>query len=289
MNFSSFPLGPFVISTGGFFVFLGTLASCLVLIQTIRDEKVSLQFLSDHLMFFVFFPILLGRLGAFFSIFPILKTDFQMAENFWQKVIIFLKNFLIFGPSGISIDWMLGGIFLTFLVISFWRKENFFSWLDAFSLPGITIAFFVSIGGFFSAWNYGAPIPENFPHFFPFSVSYNLQEVRYSEPVYAVQIYSAIIFLFIFLIEWNLWKRKIFRLWAPGKFFAVTLFFFGFSNFFLEFFRGDSVPIFFGFRFSQILNFLITISAVVFWIIRQKSFSFLAEKNRQRFNLKNRF
>jgi hypothetical protein len=267
VNFSSFPLGSFLyISIGGIITFVGVLIAALILIRTVRDEEVSLEFLSKHLVFFITIPFLLGRFGAFLSLWN--SLEYRLSGDFWTATVQIIKSFILIGEGGIRADWSLGGFFIVFFILAFWRKEKSFVWLDTFILPGIVVSFFVSIGGYFSGWGYGKPSPDWLP--FPLSVEYNMAEVRYSGlPIYAVQLYSAFIFAIAFWIGWNLWRRKVWQSWLPGKFFAVMVFFLGITNSLLEFFRGDSVPEPWGIRITQIFGFSIAFIALIFLILQR--------------------
>ncbi len=271
MNISIIPLGPFLIPTGGVIVFIGVLVAAAVLIHTIRDEEISLKFLSDHLFFFIVLPFLFGRLGAFLSLWPTVRQRLPEGDIV-SSVIEVLRSFFLFGDGQLQSDWVIGGFFVVFLLIAIWRKEKFFAWLDAFILPGIVLAFFVALGGFFSGWNYGSPAPDWLP--FPLSVAYNLQEVRYSVPVYSVQLYSAILLAGVFWIGWMLWERKIWRRWSSGKFFMAMLFVLGITNIFLDMFRGDVVATPFGIRLPQLMSGGMALFAVLFllFVIRDKPF-----------------
>lgn len=271
MNFSIIPLGPFLIPTGGIIVFIGVLVAAAVLIHTIRDEDISLKFLSDHLFFFVIIPFLFGRMGAFLSLWPTVRQRLPEGDIIGSIIEIF-RSFFLFGDGHLQSDWAIGGFFAVFCMIAAWRKEKFFAWLDAFILPGVVLAFFVALGGFFSGWNYGSPAPSWLP--FPLSVTYELQEVRYSVPIYSVQLYSAVLLALVFWIGWIFWERKIWRRWSAGKFFMVMLFVLGVTNAFLDLFRGDVVAMPFGIRLPQIMSILMSLFAVFFllFIIRDKPF-----------------
>ncbi len=262
MGFASFPVGPFILSVGGIIVFFGILLASCVLIRTVRDEEVSLKFLSDHLFFFVLIPLFLGRIGAFLSLWNSIK--YRLTEGFWVNFGELLRSFFQIGEGGIRADWALGGFFVVFLILAFWRKQKHFAWLDAFILPGVVVSLFVSLGGYFSGWGYGKPAPEWLS--FPLTVSYNMQEVRYSGSLYAVQLYSALLAGLVFLVGWYLWKRKIWRKWQPGKFFAVMIFVLGTGHASLEYFRGDSVAMPFGIRLPMLLGYLSAILALLFLI-----------------------
>jgi len=266
VNFSTFPIGPFIISTGGVVVFFGILLAALVLIRTVRDEEVSLKFLSDHLFFFVFLPLFFGRLGAFLAMWTAFERRFS--SNIWENMNEILRGFFLIGDGGIKPDWAVGGFFAVFIILAAWKKQKHFAWLDAFILPGILISVFVSLGGYISGWNYGAPAPEWLS--FPFTVEYDLQDVRYSGSIYAVQLYSACISGILFLIGRRMWHQKIWRKWVAGRFFATMLFAFGVSNGFLEFFRGDGAQMFFDIRLSQILSFAVAGGAAAFLFFLQK-------------------
>ena len=271
MNISIIPLGPFLVPTGGIILCIGVLVAAAILIHTIRDEHISLQFLSDHLFFFVIIPFLFGRLGAFLALWPTVKQRLPEGDIIGSGLEV-LRSFFLIGDGSLKADWAIGGFFIVFFILAYWRKERFFAWLDAFILPGIVLAFFAALGGFFAGWNYGAPAPEWLP--FPLSVKYELQEVRYSVPIYSVQLYSAFLLAIAFWIGWVLWERKIWRRWSAGKFFMAMLFVLGIMNAGLDFFRGDVAPIIGGVRLPVILSLGMSAVAALFllFVIRDKPF-----------------
>ncbi len=265
MNFDSFPVGPFIVSVGGIITFIGIILASWVLIRTVRDEEVSLKFLSDHLLLFVVIPLFLGRFGAFLSLWN--SIEFRLSGPWYTNIGEIFRSFFLFGNSGIRSDWAVGGFFVVFFVLAFWRKQKHFAWLDAFILPGVVISIFVSLGGYFSGWGYGKPAPDWLKY--PFVIEYNMTDVRYSGSLYAVQLYATVLLSIIFLIGWYLWKRKIWRRWKEGKFFAVMLFVLGIVNAFLEFFRGDSVTHLFGIRLPIFFGLSIAIGSLIFLIFRR--------------------
>ena len=266
MNFANFPVGPLVFSTGGVIVFFGILLAAKMLVRTARDEKLPISFLSDHLFFFVFMPLFLGRLGAFLAMWPAFSR--HLTDHFFQNLFEILRGFFLIGDGGIKADWAVGGFFLVFLILAAWKKQRHFSWLDAFLLPGILISIFVSIGGYFSGWNYGAPAPKwLFP---PFSVTYDLLSVRYSGPIYAVQLYSAAISAILFFFGLKMWDHKIWRKWVAGRFFATMIFLFSLSHFFLGFFRGDGSQMLFEMRLSQVVSLAVAFFSLGFLFFLKK-------------------
>jgi prolipoprotein diacylglyceryltransferase len=266
MDVASFPLGPFIISVGGLIAFAGILVAALVLIRTVRDEDISLQFLNDHLFLFIIVPFALGRIGAFTSMWASIKL--QLSENIFISIGEIFRSFFLIENGGIRSDWAIGGFFVIFFLLSFLRKQKKFAWLDAFILPGILILAFVSLGGYFSGWGYGKPSPEWLP--FPFSIEYNLQEVRYSVPLYAVQLYTAFFSFLSFFIGWRLWRKKIWQQWPAGKFFAIMILITGLTNGLLEYFRGDTVPMPFDVRLPQIFYFFVIFLSLLFLLFRKE-------------------
>lgn len=266
MSFDVIPLYPFEISTGGVVTFIGVLVATAVLIRTIRDEEISLRFLSDHLFFFVVFPLLLGRIGAFLSLWPSVK--YRLSGDFGEMFFEVIRSFFLIGDGGIRADWALVGFFLVFFIIAFWRKEKFFAWLDAFILPGIVISLFVALGGYFSAWGYGRPAPDWL--FFPLSIEYDLMNVRYSGKLYAVQLYMALSLGILFWVGWSLWQHKAWQRWQPGKFFLVMVFFLSLTTGCLDFFRGDVTSYLFGYRLPQVLSFTVALAALALLFFRRE-------------------
>ncbi len=235
MNFSELVFGPFVISTGALFLFLGVIASTWMLTRTVHEKKLSMRFLNDHFLIYVIVAIIMGRMGAVFHIWPTTSEKIIYSNGQWDSVLIFLRDTLSFWQGGVDFLWAIVGFFITFLFLCIYHKESILSWLDAFSLPILLLFVFLEVGGFFSGWGYGSPVDETFI----FAISYDLTDVRYSGYIHPVQLYAATIFLLLFLRGLMLWSERIENEWPNGIFGEIMLFAVLISQGILEFFRGE--------------------------------------------------
>lgn len=270
MDYSSLSFGQyFYVPVGAILVFFGVLAAAWILIRTVRDEKLPLKFLSDHLLYFVFIPLLLSRIGRYVYYFPLSESQVENMTT-WQVIWETVFSFFIRLDTGFDSGWGLMGFFLTFFLIAMWKKQRHFAWMDAFLLPGIVLWFFISVGGYFSVWGHGSPAPDWLP--FPLTVTYDMQrfqffyesfDFRNAEPTYAVQLYMSVFLLFAFWVGWHFWQHKIWKKWPTGKFSTVMILILSVGNIFMESFRGDATVLIFGFRLGQVVSFFVAIVALV--------------------------
>jgi len=230
--------------------------------RTIRSRDLSIEFLSKNLVYFLLIPLIFGRIGSFLQLLP----SFSARVNdmgILEKLATFVRYFFSVWEGGLDPTWIVMGFLIIFVAVAISQKEPIFKWLDAFVSPGLLLVIFVHIGGFFSAWGYGRPVSESFP----LSISYDLQHVRFSGPLYPVQIYGVILFFALFIIGRKICRKSLFSRtkWKDGTFFGVMTFFATMTNGFLEFFRGDAVKIVFDtIRLPQIISFGIAFVALIF-------------------------
>jgi prolipoprotein diacylglyceryltransferase len=263
MNFADFPVGPFFFSTGGIIFTGGVIVSAWILTRMVHEKGLSLAFLSDRLILFGLVSFVFGRIGAmgrFWSYFTVPYAE----TSFSSEVILFLKKFFLFWHGGIDAFWTGIGFLLIFFTIAFLRKESLWKWLDAFVLPTIVLLMFWELGAFFSGWDYGRPVQENFP----IGVTYDLQSVRYSVPLHPVQLYSFFYFAILLVFGFPLWRKHFLK--RDGTFFGMMTLLVFLGNGILEFFRGDPTPLvdlaFFEMRFPQLMSFIIVIILLFFLI-----------------------
>lgn len=265
MDFSSFPLGPFVISTGGVILLLGIFAATLVLLRTVRQKGLDIGFLSNNLFLLLLVPLLFGRIGAFLELYgPLAK---RMTEApFLEKITLFFQYFFTVWEGGFDELWVILGFLLVFIADAFAKKEPVWKWLDAFVLPGVMVIIFINIGGFFSGWGYGKPAPEDFF----LAITYDIPSVRFAGPIHPIQLYAAGAFGLLFYIGIRLWRKslKARTHWNDGTYFGIMTFSAALLNGLLEFFRGESTKMIFeNVRLTQILSFGIALGVAIFLAI----------------------
>ncbi len=232
------------IRTSGIFLVLGLLVSLWYLIILFKRKKIDINFLTDNLIWFLVSTIFFGRIFDFL----LNKSDYFVYEIFviWDGNINFFFGFL--------------GFITTFVVISKIKQKNYWKYFDILINPFLITMFFICIGDFFSANNYGSPIEWDI---LP-SVTYNSPDVRYAVPLHPVQLYTALYTLFCFYMVIRLQKKRR----PDGILSLLVLLLYFIGDFFLDFIRDNAVYEIFGYRSSQIFDLLLVIFCIVLIIIK---------------------
>ncbi|MBI5414317.1 prolipoprotein diacylglyceryl transferase [Candidatus Peregrinibacteria bacterium] len=263
MDLANFRVDPFFFSTGGVILVAGLILSTWMLTRTVHEKELSLKFLNDRLILLSFVSLVVGRLGAMETFWSYFQSHSEDVST-WSQMFLFFKKFIFFWHGGIDEFWTGVGFLSLFLITVFWKKENMWKWLDAFTLPTIFLLIFWNIGAFFSGWDYGTPVSDSFP----FGITYNMFEVRYSVPLHPVQVYAALYFFILLIVGVRLWKKRFFP--RDGTFFGVFLGLVFLGNGILEFYRGDPATLIdIGFteaRLPQVMSFSIVVMAVFFLV-----------------------
>ncbi len=273
-----FSFGIFEITASLIVIMIGFFLSLWMLTRTVHERKISLLFLTDHMVLLMFSLLFAGRLGVYLTdlAFVVSERVFEVShwyEKFWVKIEIFFT----FWQGGIDLIWSLVGFLFVFLVLCFIKNENPLAWLDAFSLPSITFLAFYSLGEFFSGSNYGKPAPEGFP----LTVSYNLKDVQFQGELYPVQVYEVLLLVILFFFANSLWERCIKESWPNGLVGGVTLSALFFVLFLLEFFRWGATPDVLGFiPIEGFLLLMISIGILLFMFLKGHFWFFSRFKSR---------
>lgn len=256
--------GVFEITLSLIFSFIGGLIAVWMLSRTVHEKKLSLQFLSDHIVLFSISALIMGRLGVFlFPLSFVVSEKVYEADLWYEKVWEYGSIFFSFWHGGIDLIWALGGFLFIFLLLCMVRNQHPLSWMDAFSLPSVFFLIFYSIGKFFSGEDYGKPVGDDFL----FAIQYNLRDVQYSGSIHPVQIYEALAFLLLFFIAWKLWEIYISQNWPSGIFGGIVLSSLFFILFLLEFLRWNTNPeLIFGFIPFQGFLFLSVSMIILFFM-----------------------
>jgi len=249
-----------IILTLGFFI------SVWLLSRTVHEKKLSLTFLSDHIVLFSLSALVMGRAGATFFIYPAISEKMLMASEFPEKALIFIESFASFWHGGIDIFWAVGSFLLVFMILCTRKNEHPLAWLDAFSLPTVLFLIFFSIAAFFAGWNYGSPVSEGYW----LATSYpDNNEIQYSGSIHPVQLYAASLFFILFIISARIWSKKIREEWPSGIFGGILISSLFFLLSFLEFFRGDiSYMVLNFFPLPSLVFFGTGLSLIIFMIVR---------------------
>ncbi len=248
------------------FSFIGATIAVWMLTRTVHEKKLSLQFLSDHILLFSVSALLMGRLGVFLFPLSLVVSEKVYDVEFWyEKVWEYISIFFSFWHGGIDIIWALGGFIFVFLLLCVFRNQHPLSWMDAFSLPTVFFLIFYSIGKFFSGVDYGSPVSDEFF----LAIQYDLKDVQYAGSIHPVQLYEALSLFILFFVAWKLWDKYISQNWPSGIFGGIILSSLFFILFFLEFFRwGSDINLLFGILPKEGAIFLlvsVSILLFMFW------------------------
>ena len=167
---------------------LGFVFTGIYLVRYVAKHKMNLEFLTSHAVPVLLVAGLAGRLSYFLE---------NLSEFFSRPLSLLLIWDLKFSFFGI----LAGGLFAIFY---FSRKyqEDFWDWLDAFSLSILVMLIFVHLGDFFAGNNYGLPTD------LPWGVSFDTIHIPFVSPIHPTQLY-AMLFSIILLIYSNKKGRRI--------------------------------------------------------------------------------
>ncbi len=244
-----FEIGNVSFQTYNVMLFLGIFFGFFLLYTNIKNLNSNTKNNIFLFAIIIFIPFILGaKIGYLF-----------------QKFLINKNLSLNFFDSSFSLTW--GLIFATLFAFPSAKILNLNVWEagDYFSISISTGGFFVRLGCFFNGCCFGIPAPSNFPFtvFFP-NTSFAYQ-IFNDKPLYPVQLWLSLIWLFIFFIL-LFYKNKI---KFSGELIILMFILFSFFNFFIEFFRFHYEK--HSFLISQILNIIIFITSLIIYHIKSKN------------------
>jgi phosphatidylglycerol:prolipoprotein diacylglycerol transferase len=154
------------------------------------------------------------------------------------------------------------------------QDQDFWKWLDVF-VPAITLGIGLgSIGAFFEGINYGHETS------LPWGVNFESPVIKYTVPIHPTQIYAFIyctILAIGLIFATNI--KRIKDIYFSGLIGIGGIMFYNVLKFIEEFFRGDDTLTIMDIRISQILAFILTISAGIFLNIRYNKHAKKHSKN----------
>jgi phosphatidylglycerol---prolipoprotein diacylglyceryl transferase len=139
-----------------------------------------------------------------------------------------------------------------------YAKRSGISIADAADLLAPFIALGHSIGRigcFLNGCCFGRPTDSIFGVQFPFS----------PVSIYPTQLFSSAGLFCIFLVLFFMQKRRRFK----GQIIALYLIMYGAFRFFIEFFRGDLMPLFYNITLTQIISVISILAGILFCIFKQ--------------------
>jgi len=242
-----FQIGPITFKTLGLFLAFAFLAAAFVMINHAIKRKMNLDFLSDHLFSFTLSTLISARFCF------VIGNWYKYEGNLWGIIKVQDGGFSFWG----------GTLGLT-TILFFWthtKKASFWKWFDLTVLSamlGIAIAY---IGFFFGGQFYGKPTD------FPWGVTFDNPEVRFTDPLHPTQFYGAIFTLIIFFILLVLAKKKR----KEGIIALTGILLYAILSIILNFLLGDRLTIFSEFTITQIISAVISVIALIFLIIRSQT------------------
>lgn len=231
--------GPLSIFTHGILSAIGFLVGIWWFMKRAQKNHLHLEFLADHFFSLLAWSIIGARLGYIF----VFATRYT--ENPLHVLYVWDGGFLAW--AGI----------LAFLVALFYhcqkQKERIGQWLDVIVPAGVIASAFDSLGAFFGGDAYGIATE------LPWGIMYENPRVPFTIPIHPVQLYH-LGFLILLMIFFRILHRRHLRESFIG---LLGLMLFALGTFFTEYFRGDEMLLYFGHRFTQILQLGIAIFSAV--------------------------
>lgn len=225
-------------------LFIWMVVSVLFLVNRLKKNSLSVNFLNDYFYILVFSFLFFWRLWEIF-----LKSSIYFSNP--VKILYFWDwNFSFF-------LWVLW-LWIVFYALTFLKKEDSLKWMDSFILPFLLWILFISFSNFLSWENYWKPTSTFL------WMSFDSPEVRYTLPIHPVQIYEFFSVLIIFFITFLISRKKRFS-WVVASFW-FSLFFL--VEFMIEFLRAWADKMIFWYKFHQVLFLVLAFIFLIFFIFR---------------------
>lgn len=173
-----FQYGPFTLRTYNVFLAFAFLISMVFLLRYVNRKKLPAAFLSDYFILFLLAGFLGGRLME------VVEKWSDYAEHPLSVLFVWDLNL---SPFGIAI-----GVLTNLWFVTRGNREQFWTWLDAFTLTGLVGLIFVHFGRFFNGTDYGTPTD------LPWGIAFDSLSIPFLNPIHPVQIYSALIAFLVF-------------------------------------------------------------------------------------------
>lgn len=238
-KFFGYEIGPISLFSHGFFQAIGFLIAVFWFLRVAQKKHLHLEFFADHFLSLIIWSVIGARLGYLFVFLS------RYTENPFSALYFWDGGFLLWG-----------GI-VTFLLVFLYhcgkQKEKIGQWLDVIVPAGIIAFVFESFGAFMGGDQYGKPTE------LPWGIIFENPEVPFTIPVHPVQLYM-LVSLLVLLIIIQILHRRMVRESLVG---LISLALFALFSFIVEYFRGDEMLIYFGHRFTQILELSVFVISIV--------------------------
>lgn len=198
-----------------------------------------------------------------------------LAALFGSRLLLILANFDAFrahpfwvlGLANIPGVWLaLGGAAIGVLAAALYALAEAMPLLavaDA-AAPGLALAFAINrLGAFCGGLAWGRPTTLPWGVLYRNLLAYLWYRVPLGVRLHPAQLYDAVASLAIFALLMSFRTRR------PGEIAGAWLFLYGLARFFVEFFRGDQIPLVAGLTLPQLLAILAVIAGGALWWRRQ--------------------
>lgn len=192
-----------------------------------------MEFIADHFFSLMFWSIVGARLGYVFVFFSRYSHDPLSVLWLWDGGYLLWSGIIFF--------------LLAFFYHCSKQKEKIGQWLDVIIPAGVIAFIFETFGAFLGGEQYGKPTDSMF------GMVFENADVPFIIPIHPVQLYLLASLLVLLLILQVLHRRMI-RESLVG---LIGLALFALFAFVTEYFRGDEMLIYFGHRFTQILQLMV--------------------------------
>ncbi|MEW6407751.1 MAG: prolipoprotein diacylglyceryl transferase family protein [Patescibacteria group bacterium] len=224
----------------GLFLLVAIIIGILLFYWLLKQRKIPTRRIFDNILW----TILAGLIGArFFYVLFHLKFylgNWRETYKFWQGGLDF------FGA-------VIAGLTVLIVWLYFKKRKELWSYLDCSVIVMMLSAAIGKVGSFLMGSDLGRPAS-----FFG-AVKFPLDNISR----HPVQIYEAIIYLFIFLVLFLLFEKTHH---TPGFIFFISLILFGMARFFLEFFRAPDIILYkeiWDFTLAHLFSFLVLIVGII--------------------------
>ena len=231
-----FHYGLFTITTFSVSILIAFIVGIIFLIRFVKLKKIKLSFFVNNFIYFIIFPLIGGRLFYIIEHFSVFQKNILYAFAIWD---------FGFSPYGICYSAI-----LTLFIFSKKKREDFWGWLDAFVLSGLTGLFFIHIGHFFDGTQYGLPTD------LPWGITFDTFNIPFITPIHPTQLYAALATFIVLGISMKIVKRT--HLTGIAGTLAAMLY--SISAFGINFLHGSPST------YSKINYLLIAAIAFIFYI-----------------------
>lgn len=226
-------IGPISIFSHGVFTAIGFGIAAIWFYKVAQKKHLHIEFINDHFFSLMFWSIIGARLGYVYVFYSNYQASPLSILNplddgylLWSGIVFFLLAFLYHCSK---------------------QKEKIGQWLDVIVPAGVIAFIFQSFGAFLGGDQYGKPTE------LPWGLVFENAEVPFTIPVHPVQLYMLFALLLLLIIV-QILHRRMMRESLVG---LISLALFAILSFFIEYFRGDEMLIYFNHRFTQILQLIV--------------------------------